>query len=130
MSLDWSRLAGASLAVAVGLVVVAASAWVVLWAQPEDEGRTRAAREHLAPLAEWGLGLLALHGVVLILAADTSLASWALVVLLACAAAVIHQPPPAPDEEPEPTKPPRAAPAAEPAERAPAPAPGSLWAKP
>ncbi len=123
MSLDWSRFAGATLALAVGLVIAAAVAWVVAWGLPEEQERwARVAREHLAPLSEWALGALALHALALVLAGDAGLGPWALVALLAGAAALLRQPPS--ELEPDP--------AAEPVKAAPAPerAPHStLWAR-
>jgi len=108
-------LTTASLVVAVALVVLAAAAWIKLWTQPEGA----IAGAHLTPLAQWALGVLALHGLSLIVKGDASLGSWALAAALAFGAAVLQYPPggrelePVDEEDEEP---------------APAPARRELWA--
>jgi hypothetical protein len=90
-------LTTASLVVAVALVVLAAAAWIKLWTRPEDG----LAGEHLTPLAQWALGVLALHGICLIVKGDASLGSWALAAALAFGAAVLQYPPAGRELEPD-----------------------------
>jgi hypothetical protein len=136
MSIDWSHLTGASLAIAIGLTAVAALAWLQLWSKPAGEvagdAVTRAASEHLTALAQWALGALALHALCLIGNGSGSFAGWAITSVLALAATALQYPPGGrlvEDDEEEPTAAPRRA-AADPHEPVlPAPSPnGPLWA--
>jgi hypothetical protein len=146
MSIDWSHLTGASLAIAIGLTALAGLAWLQLWARPGDDGRegaargdaraehdgedglTRAARDHLTALAQWALGALALHALCLIGNGSGSFGGWAITIVLALAATALQYPPGGRvDEEPddEPVEAPAPAPLA--TEPLP-PLKGPLWA--
>jgi hypothetical protein len=105
-------LTTASLVVASALVALAAAAWIKLWAQPEEDGGPVGA--HLPALAQWALGVLALHGLCLIVAGDARLGSWALAAGFAFAAAVLQYPPAARELEPDEDDVPGSAPAPQP----------------
>ena len=134
MSIDWSHLTGASLAIAIGLTALAVLAWLQLWARSGDDARdgedglTRVARDHLTALAQWALGALALHALCLIGNGSGSFGGWAVTIVLALAATALQYPPGGRmDEEPgeEPVEAPAAAPVA--GEPLP-PLKGPLWA--
>jgi fatty acid desaturase len=97
------------------------------WAHPGDDAVAHAARVHLAPLAQWALGALALHAFLLIANGSTGVGGYALTAVLAVVATVLQFPPSghedAEDDEPE------QEPAASVAPATPArPAGGPLWA--
>jgi hypothetical protein len=123
-----SDVAVASLPVAIGLLVLAAAARAVVWADARDERLARVARDHLGPLSTWCLILIAVHAVALGGAGELGAGNGGLSLIIA-AAAVLLRSEGAAEEEPDEDAPEwaRAAPADD--EPRPAPAPRSLWAE-
>ena len=133
--------AGASLTVAIGLLVLVVTAAVVLWAQVDDPRAQRLARRCLEPLSTWCLVALGTHTLALGMAGDLGVLSLALPLVLGAAAVALRSAAEAgaPRQAARTARaaaPPRAAspvgpaPAPAPARSdAPAPAPdGTLWA--
>jgi len=115
------HVAGASLPVAVGLLVLALAARLALWA-PADDARVRAAAsEYLAPLCTWCLIATGVYAVALGATGEAGVLAFAVAAVIAGAALALHgsEPaagagrPPAPRAEARPEPP--AAPAARPA---------------
>lgn len=126
--------AGASLTVAIGLLVLAVTAAVVLWAQVDDPRAQRAARQYLEPLSAWCLVALGTYTLSLGLAGDLGVLSLALPLVLGAAAVVLRSAAETGTTRPVPraaraAAPPQAAAPAPPPSDAPAPAPdATLWA--
>ena len=116
---------------AVALLILAAAARALLWAQIDDGRLERIARQYLEPLSTWCLIAAATDALAGGAAGDAGLLSLALPVAIGAAAVLLRSRGEA--NEPagaEPEQPP-AAPAAAAAAAAPAPAPaGSLWSVP
>jgi hypothetical protein len=85
-----SNVAHASLPVAVALLVFAAAARAVIWAQVDDPVAQRLAREYLEPLSTWCLVALAVHAAALGAAGELGALSLGLAVLLGAAAFLLR----------------------------------------
>ena len=80
----------AALPVAIVLLVLAASARGVLWAQVDDPRWVRIARQHLAPLSTWSVAGFITYALTLVAAGEATTGPLALALVLAVAAAVIR----------------------------------------
>jgi hypothetical protein len=129
-------VARASLPVAIGLLILAATARAALWANLDDERARRLAAQYLEPLATWCLVALATHTLALGLAGEASALAVALPLALGAVAVVLRVSGEAPER---PAAAPVAARTAAPAAPAPAaaaapaptaPADDRLWADP
>lgn len=78
----------AALPVAIVLLVLAASARGVLWAQIDDPRWVRIARQHLAPLSTWSVAGFITYALTLVAAGEAATGPLALALVLAVAAAV------------------------------------------
>jgi hypothetical protein len=86
------HIAGASLPVALGLLVLALAARLALWA-PADDARLRAAaREYLAPLSAWCLIAAGVYAVALGATGEASALSFAVAAAIAGVALALHAP--------------------------------------
>lgn len=128
MSTFFSAVANASFPVAVGLLICAAIARGVLWAEVDDAPAQRLSRQYLEPLSTWSLIALATHIVAWIAAGDGNLVWLVLPLGLGVVAALLRSAGEAEERaQVEPEAQPLAASAPTPA---PAPAPsGHLWAR-
>jgi TctA family transporter len=113
-------VAGASLPVAIVLLILAATARAAIWAQLDHAPAQRVARRYLEPLGTWCLIAVAIHTVALSAAGDAGVLTLALALGLG-AGAVLLRPKESPRVEPE-------APLVAEPRAAPTPA-GSLWAR-
>ncbi len=130
MSALMHDVARAALPVAIGLLICAAWARAVVWAQIDHGQAQRIAQQYLEPLSTWCLVAVAVHTLALGAAGDADVLSLALPLVLGAAAVVLRatgEPsgPPAVAREERPPAPPPPATAPVPA-RAPD---GSLWAE-
>jgi hypothetical protein len=117
-------IASASLPVAVGLLILAATARAVLWAQVEDARARRVAAQYLEPLATWSVLAILVHAVALGGAGELSFGGLGVALAIAFAG-VLLRPGGEPAQAPEPAAGPAPAPAAQPE----APRPGGLWSR-
>jgi hypothetical protein len=132
MSAFMDDVAGAALPVAIGLLILAAVARAVLWAQIDDADVQRVARQYVEPLATWCLVAAGTQAVAVGAAGNAGLLPLVLpigigvaAVLLRSAGETDHPAEITPAERPARPEPTRPAPAA--AEPSPA---GRLWAEP
>jgi hypothetical protein len=128
MSAFMQDVARASLPVAIALLIAAACARGVLWAQIDDASAQRIAGKYLEPLSTWCLVTLATHVFALGAAGDAGLFSVAVAIAVGIAAVLLRakrdtDQPRAAKPEVQPT-----AADATPAARAPSSA-GRLWAE-
>jgi hypothetical protein len=119
-------MTGASFVVGLGLVALAALAWIWLWADQATPRPTVA--KYVPALADIGMVALWLHALALA-TAGAGFWSYVMTGVLVCAAAVLRHPPTASADEDheEPVAPPAPAPVPE-REVAPPPRAGGLWA--
>ena len=89
MSAFFDAVAVAALPVAVGLLLLAAAARVVLWAPVGDVPVRRAARQHLGPLCTWSLAAFVVYAIALTAAGSASVLSLAVALVLAATAVVL-----------------------------------------
>lgn len=80
----------AALPVAIVLLVLAASARGVIWAQIDDPRWQRLARAHLAPLSTWSVTAFITYALALVAAGEVATGKFALALVLAVAAAVVR----------------------------------------
>jgi hypothetical protein len=114
-----ARVSGASLGVAIALMLAALVARALMFA--DDRSLRRTAELYVGPLCIWCLVAVAVHGVAMAAAGTVSVGGIVLVfVIVAVAVALDHgdQPQEVVEAEPEPAPPP-----------APAPSGGSLWSR-
>ena len=131
MSELFTDVARAALPVGVALLLFAAVARGVLWAQLDDARAQRLARQYLEPLSTWALIALGVDLFASAASGDAGLTALALPVVLGVAAVLLRpvgSAPAAPAAPPAPATTAPAPPASAPAPAAPAPAPSpSLW---
>jgi hypothetical protein len=84
------HVAVASLPVAIGLLVLAAVARAVLWADVKDERLARVAREHLGALSIWCLILVAVHALALGAAGELGAGSFGAALAIGAAAVLLR----------------------------------------
>jgi hypothetical protein len=124
-----SAVAGASLPVAVGLLVLAGGARALLWAPVEDEQARRLGHQYLEPLSTWCVVAVGVHLLALTVAGETEVLALLLPLGTLTGALLLRPSAEQTDDEPsvlEPQEQP-AAPVVAPVTRVAA-APASLWA--